>query len=153
MVGPHRGGWGVRNAQERTSEFRHTRNTPPDRVKQASLSVKHDQRHPQRCATRAPMVCTAEGARRKAHLACKLKDNEVRVFEAFVSTRFLCNNQYRQRNVCTARYTTVCVVKSKGRQQELTAAARLIGCGCRAAAAAAAADGYTTSFLSPFSST
>ena len=47
----------------------------------------------------------------------------------------------------TAGYTTtVCVVQSKGRQQEPTAltAARLIGYGGCAAAAAGAAVGYTT---------
>ena len=59
----------------------------------------------------------------------------------------------------TAGYTTtVCVVQSKGRQQEPIppTAARLIGCGGRATAAAAAAVGYTTTstrFYCPFSGT
>ena len=68
------------------------------------------------------------------------------MFETFVSARFLCNNQCRQRNVYTVGYTTtVSVVQSKGRQQEPTAptAARLIGCGGRSASAVAAL-GYTT---------
>ena len=82
------------------------------------------------------------------------------VFETFVSTCLLCNDQCRHRNFYTAGYTTaVCVVQSKGRQQEPTAptinsAARLIGCGVRAAAAAAAAVAYTRTtiyeFILPF---
>ena len=66
------------------------------------------------------------------------------MFETFVSTRFLCNNQCPQRNFYAAGYTTaVCLVQSNGRQEEPTAptSARLIGCGGRAAAAVAAVVG------------
>ena len=79
-----------------------------------------------------------------AHLA-EIWSGATCLFERFVSTNFLCNNQCRQRsfNLYTKRYTALCV-KSKRRHEEPTARTYccsmdwLRGMGGRAAAAAAA---------------